>query len=223
MTRSPDLKPDLCNCFALRQAARQVPQFYNHYLVPTGVRATQFSILAKLKRLGPMTINSLAEEMVMDRTKLGRNIHPDWHTEFTPRRIAILRRDGTLVAERDNPRASFAGHGKTTPWDPLHRAYFNGYALWTYLATPFLLALEGVQVSEIDPWQEGDETWRVLRARFPDSVATHSTVQDFFFGDDLLLRRHDYNVDVVGGFDAAQLVFDYIVADGIRLPSKRRA
>jgi DNA-binding MarR family transcriptional regulator len=37
---------------------------------------TQFSILAKLKRLGPMTINALAKEMVMDRTTLGRNILP---------------------------------------------------------------------------------------------------------------------------------------------------
>ena len=58
---------------------------------------------------------------------------PDWHTEFTPDRIAILRGDGTVVAERHDPRKSFAGHEMTTPWDPLHRAYFNGYALWTYL------------------------------------------------------------------------------------------
>ncbi len=71
-----ELKPDLCNCLALRQAARHVTQFYDHYLVPTGVRATQFSILAKLERLGPITINALAEDMVMDRTTLGRNIQP---------------------------------------------------------------------------------------------------------------------------------------------------
>jgi hypothetical protein len=37
------------------------------------------------------------------------------------------------------------------------------------------------------------------------------------------LKRHDYNVDVAGGFEAAQLVFDYIEADGIRLASKQRA
>jgi hypothetical protein len=63
----------------------------------------------------------------------------------------------------------------------------------------------------------------VLHARFPGSIATHSALQDFFFDDDLLLRRHDYNVDVAGGFDAAQLVYDSIEADGIRLPSRRRA
>jgi len=70
------LRPDLCNCLALRQAARHVTQFYDHYLVPTGVRATQFSILAMLEGLGPISINALAEAMVMDRTTLGRNIQP---------------------------------------------------------------------------------------------------------------------------------------------------
>jgi hypothetical protein len=148
---------------------------------------------------------------------------PDWHTEFTPDRVAILRDDGTVVAERRDPRASFAGHEMTTPWDPLHRAYFNGYALWTYLTTPFLLTMDGVQVTEGQPWTEGSETLRVLRARFPGSIATHGELQDFFFGDDLLLRRHDYNVEVAGGFAAAQLVYDSIEADGIRLPSRRRA
>src|ERR1700738_833903 len=135
---------------------------------------------------------------------------PDQRTMFTPDRIAIEKLDGTLVAERRAPRDSFAGHQMSTPWDPLHRAYFNGYALWTYLTTPFLLAMEGVTVSELSPWQEGEEVRRVLRARFPPTMATHSEVQDFYFGEDLLLRRHDYNVDVAGGFDAAQLVFDYI-------------
>src|SRR3954462_4629645 len=76
MTRAAELTPELCNCLALRQAARHVTQFYDQHIVPTGVRTTQFSILAKLRRLGPMTINALAEQMVMDRTTLGRNILP---------------------------------------------------------------------------------------------------------------------------------------------------
>ena len=65
-----------CNCFAIRSAARHVTQFYDQFLVPIGLRVTQFSILAKLKRMGPLTINALAKEMVMDRTTLGRNILP---------------------------------------------------------------------------------------------------------------------------------------------------
>ena len=88
---------------------------------------------------------------------------------------------------------------------------------------PSLLADDGVRVEEVEPWHEGAETWRVLRAYFPGSVETHSLVQNFYFGDDLMLRRHDYNVNIAGGFGGAQLTSNYIQANGIGLPSKRRA
>ena len=76
-----------CNCLAIRQAARHVTQFYDQVLAPTGLRTTQFSILARLRRRGPMTINALAGELVMDRTTLGRNIQP-------------LERDGLIEVMR---------------------------------------------------------------------------------------------------------------------------
>jgi hypothetical protein len=148
---------------------------------------------------------------------------PNQRTVFTPDRIAIETTEGVIIGERQNPRASFSGHEKTTAWDPLHRAYFNGYALWTYLTTPFLLTLPEVKVKELKPWTEGKETWHRLRVQFPPGIATHSEIQDFFFGEDHLLRRHDYFVDVAGGFAAAQRVSDYKEANGIWFPSKRRA
>ena len=87
---------------------------------------------------------------------------------------------------------------------------------------PFF-AMDEVHVEETEPWREGAETWRVLRAYFPGSIETHSGTQDFFFGEDLMLRRHDYNVNIAGGFEAAQLTSDYVVANEIHLPTKRRA
>jgi hypothetical protein len=46
---------------------------------------------------------------------------------------------------------------------------------------------------------------------------------DFFFGEgDFMLRRHDYNVNIAGGFPAAQLTSNYATANGIRLPTRRR-
>jgi DNA-binding MarR family transcriptional regulator len=83
-------EPAICNCLALRQAARHVTQFYDQFLAPTGLRATQYSILARLKRKGPMTINALAAELVMDRTTLGRNILP-------------LQRDGLIAVVAGEP------------------------------------------------------------------------------------------------------------------------
>jgi DNA-binding MarR family transcriptional regulator len=76
MATDPLPAPDVCNCLALRQAARHVTQFYDQYLAEAGLRTSQFSILAKLRRLGPLSINALAKELVMDRTTLGRNILP---------------------------------------------------------------------------------------------------------------------------------------------------
>jgi DNA-binding MarR family transcriptional regulator len=76
MSVNSPLKPEDCNCFMARSAARHVTQLYDQFLAPVGLHVTQFSILAKLKRLGPMTINGMAKEMVMDRTTLGRNVLP---------------------------------------------------------------------------------------------------------------------------------------------------
>ena len=79
VTIDPDAGPELaaaCNCLAIRQAARQVTQYYERHLAAAGLTASQFSILAKLARLGPLSINALAQEMVMDRTTTGRAIQP---------------------------------------------------------------------------------------------------------------------------------------------------
>src|SRR6202035_5408269 len=74
MSRAALSRPEDCNCLAVRQAARHITQFYDQFLAASGLRTTQFSILGKLRRLGPMTINALAANLVMDRTTLGRNI-----------------------------------------------------------------------------------------------------------------------------------------------------
>jgi DNA-binding MarR family transcriptional regulator len=65
-----------CNCLAIRQAARHVTQFYDQLLAQSGLRATQFAILGRLQRNGPLPINTLAAALVLDRTTLGRNILP---------------------------------------------------------------------------------------------------------------------------------------------------
>ncbi len=99
----PRSNPAGCNCLALRQAARHVTQIYDQFLAPSGLRATQYSILARLQRKGPMTINALAAELVMDRTTLGRNILP-------------LERDGLIAigpgkSDRRSKELQLTGEG----------------------------------------------------------------------------------------------------------------
>jgi hypothetical protein len=147
----------------------------------------------------------------------------DQKSDFTPQRVAILKLDGSVVAERLSPRDSFVGHELATPWDPLQRAYFNGYAMWTYLTSPFLLALPEFTVEELEPVEDNGVTLRGLRVQFPPEFASHSAIQEFYFGPDLLLARHDYRVDVAGGFSAIQYVSQLVEADGILVPTRRRA
>ena len=147
----------------------------------------------------------------------------DQRTDFTPNRIAIEKIDGTVIKERLHPSEHAEGKAVDAPWDTLDRAYFNGYALWTYLTTPFHFAMSGFDVEEIAPWREHDELWRGLRVTYPPDIASHSRQQDFYFGSDFLLRRHDYHVEASGGFAAAQYVFEPLTIQGITLPSKRRA
>lgn len=69
-------KESPCNCLAIRQAARQITQLYDAALASTGLRITQYSVLAVLDRVGPSTLQDLAAELVMDRSTLGHNLRP---------------------------------------------------------------------------------------------------------------------------------------------------
>jgi DNA-binding MarR family transcriptional regulator len=88
MAAKPPANPANCNCLAVRQAARYITQFYDQFLAAEGLRTTQYGILAQLRVHGPMSINTLAARLVMDRTTLGRNVRP-------------LERDGLIAIEPD--------------------------------------------------------------------------------------------------------------------------
>jgi hypothetical protein len=140
----------------------------------------------------------------------------------TPRTVfQIERRDGTVVEERSEPRAAFAGHVRETPWDRLHLTYFLGYAVWNYLSAPFLFARTGFMTRELEAHVESRETWRVLEVTYPDDVPAHTKVQKVYFGDDFMLRRLDYTTDVLGGV-AAHYCYDLVTIDGLVFPTLRR-
>ena len=147
---------------------------------------------------------------------------PDWHMTYTPQRIAIETRAGSLVAEQQNPRETFAGHAWETPWSPLQLAYFNGYAMWTYYNLPFVLAEPGFEIIELPPITQDDVTLRGLRVLFPKHIHTHCAEQSVYFDADGLLRRQDYEVDIAGQVRAAHLISEYVDVQGLKLATKRR-
>lgn len=84
-----------CTCFNLRKAARAVTQLYDDILRPTGLRITQFSLLAVIHFAGKATISDLAEMAVMDRTTLKRNL------ELLEREGLVRIRPGTDARVRE--------------------------------------------------------------------------------------------------------------------------
>lgn len=144
------------------------------------------------------------------------------HSVYQPDRTTIISDSGEVLDWRDHPRDAFAGHRRDTPWDDHHLIYFRGYALWTYLTTPFLFRLPGFQTEEIEPWENGDIIWRRLKVTFPAYVPTHSPQQIFYFDETGLLCREDYSVEIMGGTDSANYATDPQVFDGLIVPTKRR-
>jgi DNA-binding MarR family transcriptional regulator len=65
-----------CVCFSVRKAARAITRVYDEALKPTGLEATQFTILAALAVGKRFTMSGLAQLLVMDRTTLTRSLVP---------------------------------------------------------------------------------------------------------------------------------------------------
>lgn len=65
-----------CVCLNLRKASRTITQTYDQALKPSGLRSTQLPVLSILISTGPMTVNNLADELLMDRTSLSRLLRP---------------------------------------------------------------------------------------------------------------------------------------------------
>ena len=65
-----------CACFNLRKAARAVTQLYEAALAPSGIHATQFSVLTALALVDSAPLSRVADGLVMDRTTLTRNLRP---------------------------------------------------------------------------------------------------------------------------------------------------
>jgi hypothetical protein len=139
---------------------------------------------------------------------------------FRPDRVWATDGKGAVVDDIADPRATFDGQLKSR-WSDLQLLYFNGYALWNYVSSPFLLSRPGFGLTERAPVQEAGETWRRLHVVFPDDVPTHSREQTFYFNEQGLLQRLDYVTDIAGGV-AAHYTSDHVWFGGLLFPTLRR-
>jgi len=143
-------------------------------------------------------------------------------SSFSQDRVAIESEDGRVVQELLAPRASFAGHQLSTPWTDLQLAFFVGCAMWTYLNVPFVLAWPGVESKEAGSWRERGEPWQRLIVHYPAELEVFSKTQTIYIGEDGLLRRMDYDIEITGNTPGAHYVHDYVEVAGIKFPTRRR-
>lgn len=72
-----------CVARGVRRLERSVTQLYDEILRPSGLRATQLSLLTAIRQQQPVPVKKLAGGMGMDRTTLTRN-------------LSVLERDGLI-------------------------------------------------------------------------------------------------------------------------------
>src|SRR5213596_94296 len=64
-----------CVCSTLRMVSRAVTQLYDDVLRPSGLRITQFSILATIARMGASNLRQLEDTLAIDQTTLTRSLN----------------------------------------------------------------------------------------------------------------------------------------------------
>ncbi len=119
-----------CACLNLRGAARAVTQMYDEVLRPSGLKATQFSVLAAVAMKGPASMTVIAKALVMDRTTLTRNLKPLMDRG--------LVKAGKGADDRRQRRIVVTGEGKAALakalplWKKAHEQIINGigFARW---------------------------------------------------------------------------------------------
>lgn len=78
----------ICVCANLRKKTRVVTQLYDKLLQPTGLKVTQYSMLANIDYQQTVSISRLGEILLLDQTTITRNIN-------------LLKQNGYVDLNRD--------------------------------------------------------------------------------------------------------------------------
>jgi DNA-binding MarR family transcriptional regulator len=118
-----------CVCTAARRRSRELTRAFEKAMRGSGLRSTQFNLLATLVQTGPLPTTRLADFLGLERTTLTRNLGPLVRGGFIridegeDRRIrkAAITRAGEEAARRAFPfwkRAQDAALGANPPPGP---------------------------------------------------------------------------------------------------------
>lgn len=76
IARATEVAPPVaCTGARLRRLTRRVTAFYEHHMRGSGLKLSQYSLLAQLSEV-PQSLTALADRMEIDRTTLTRSLQP---------------------------------------------------------------------------------------------------------------------------------------------------
>ncbi len=124
-----------CYGTALRKASRRVSALYDEALAPSGLRSTQFAILAEIvdRDEGPPTLNQLADDLVLDRSGLGHSLRP-------------LEREGLIRLEKNS---SDRRSTLVTLTDQGRERYAYAFTLWQKAQDRYASVIGEAQANEL--------------------------------------------------------------------------
>jgi DNA-binding MarR family transcriptional regulator len=65
-----------CSCSTLRQLTRKMTNIYDHHLAADELTISQYSLLARIGKYGPIGVIPLASNMGLDRSTMSRTLKP---------------------------------------------------------------------------------------------------------------------------------------------------
>jgi DNA-binding MarR family transcriptional regulator len=129
MAVSREANTDRHTCFAtaVRKASRRLTKLYDDALAPSGLRSTQFSILAELATRPdpPPTLTELAEALVSDRSSLGHALRPLVRDGYVALRRGQTDRRAQHIVLTERGRDKFSEGA--THWQTAQEAFVSLY------------------------------------------------------------------------------------------------
>lgn len=129
--------------------------------------------------------------------------------------VRTENQNGNVLAQRNDPRQFFPYGRRLFKWDDLDMSYFANYAFWNYFTFPLLLMNSSIR------WTQKKN--HLLEAVFPDSIPTHSRIQQFYINPNTgLLQKHHYTASIIGDWaKAVHIVKGHSKFEGINVPTDR--
>jgi len=186
-----------------------------HFTLHLSIKGTLFSRVRRARQFKDLVAKGSTQTQSVRLTGLTRG---EKSGTYQPDSVTIENLDGQVLRTWLNPSLQFLDDGSDPLADDLHLIFFCGFSIWSYLATPFLLARPDVTVEELPPWKENDQTWRRLRAVFPSEIVASSREQIFYFDENCLQRRADHDLfgTRVAHYSWAHQAFSDIVVPTLR-------